>query len=119
VLEYARKNNITKVVIGKPLKPRWQEILTGSIGRTNFASGDVDVYVISARLELQKRWCRSIGSLIARRTVPAQFWLVALPPFLTFRARQPGTTNLVMLYLVSVLISAIYLGRGPSSWRDR
>ena len=27
VLDFARKNNITKVVVGKPLKPRWQEII--------------------------------------------------------------------------------------------
>lgn len=30
VLEYARKNNITKVVVGKPLRPL-EEIITGSI----------------------------------------------------------------------------------------
>ena len=50
VLEYARKNNITKVVVGKPLKPRWQELWSGSIvDQLIYASGDIDVYVISAR----------------------------------------------------------------------
>ena len=32
VFAYARKHNITKIVIGKPLRPRWQEWLSG-IGR--------------------------------------------------------------------------------------
>src|SRR5512147_1515889 len=50
VLEYAHRNNITKVVVGKPLKPRWQEIIKGSIvDQLVYASGDIDVYVISAR----------------------------------------------------------------------
>lgn len=117
VLDYARKHNITKVVLGKPLKPRWQEIIQGSVvDQLIYASGDIDVYVISARTELTKpiipadwqphrpagRYMLSMG-------------LVALSTLLGFTVR--GTlepTNLVMLYLASVVISAIFLGRGPS-----
>ena len=54
VLDFARKNNITKVVVGKPIKPRWQEMLSGSIvDQLVYASGDIDVYVISAEFEPQ------------------------------------------------------------------
>ena len=64
VLDFARKNNITKVVVGKPIKPRWQEILSGSIvDQLVYASGDVDVYVISAEFEPQ-------GSLVRRTFQP-------------------------------------------------
>jgi two-component system, OmpR family, sensor histidine kinase KdpD len=117
VLEYARKNNITKVVVGKPLKPRWQEILRGSVvDQLVYASGDIDVYVISARSEPGKpivpagwqphrplsRYLMSI-SLVALATLLGVFVRGELEP-----------TNLVMLYLMAVVLSAIILGRGPS-----
>jgi len=117
VLDYARKHNITKVVIGKPLKPRWQEIIQGSVvDQLIYASGDIDVYVISARTDLTKPiiptdWQphRPIGRYLL------SIGLVALSTLLGFTVR--GTlepANLVMLYLASVVISAIFLGRGPS-----
>jgi two-component system sensor histidine kinase KdpD len=117
VLEYARKNNITKVVVGKPLKPRWQEIITGSIpDQFIYASSNVDVYVISARTELIRPiipsdWQphRPIGRYLI------SIGLVALSTLLGFTVRgnlEPA--NLVMLYMASVVISAIFLGRGPS-----
>jgi two-component system sensor histidine kinase KdpD len=117
VLEFARKNNITKVVVGKPIKPRWQELWKGSIvDQLVYASGDIDVYVISAEFGAKKivvpetlhphrplgRYLLSLG-------------LVALSTLLSFFVRGDlEPTNLVMLYLTTVVISAIFLGRGPS-----
>lgn len=117
VLEFAHKNNITKVVVGKPLKPRWQELWSGSIvDQLIYASGDIDVYVISARAELSKPklptewqihrpWRRYVLGLL----------LVVISTSLGILIRgnlEPA--NLVMLYLASTVISAIFLGRGPS-----
>ena len=31
VIEYARSHNITKIIAGKPLRPRWRELLQGSV----------------------------------------------------------------------------------------
>jgi two-component system, OmpR family, sensor histidine kinase KdpD len=117
VLDYARKHNITKVVIGKPLKPRWQEIITGSVvDQLIYASGDIDVYVISARTELIKPiiptdWQphRPIGRYLLSLALVAISTLLGA---LVHRQFEPA--NLVMLYLASVVISAIFLGRGPS-----
>jgi two-component system sensor histidine kinase KdpD len=117
VLDYARRNNITKVVIGKPLKPRWQEIITGSVvDQLIYASGDIDVYVISARTELSKPviptdWQphSSIGRYLL------SLGLVGLSTLIGILVRgELEPANLVMLYLASVVISAIFLGRGPS-----
>jgi two-component system, OmpR family, sensor histidine kinase KdpD len=117
VLEYAHKNNITKVVVGKPIKPRWQEILTGSIvDQLVYASGDIDIYVISARegtstLSMPGAWQphRPLGRYLL------SLGLVALSTVIGVIVRGDlEPTNLVMLYMASVVISAIYLGRGPS-----
>ncbi len=117
VLEYARKHNVTKVVVGKPLKPRWQEMWSGPIvDQLIYASGDIDVYVISARAELSKpivptdwQMHRPLGRYFL------SLLLVAISTLFGIVVRgdlEPA--NLVMLYLASTVISAIFLGRGPS-----
>jgi len=117
VLEYAHKNNITKIVIGKPLKPRWQEIIKGSIvDELIYASGDVDVYVISAREGkstpiMPANWQphRPLGRYMLA------LGLVFLSTLLGLSIRgNLEPTNIVMLYLASTVISATFLGRGPS-----
>ena len=117
VLEYAHKNNITKVVVGKPIKPRWQELLKGSIvDQLVYASGDIDVYVISARegkssVSVPRDWQ-------PHRPLTRYFVSLALVALSTIAGVMVRSdlepTNLVMLYLASVVISAIFLGRGPS-----
>jgi len=117
VLEYSHKNNITKVVVGKPIKPRWQEIITGSIvDQLVYASGDIDVYVISAReetstLSMPRDWQphRPLGRYLFSLGLVALSTIVGV---IVRRDLEP--TNLVMLYMASVVISAIFLGRGPS-----
>lgn len=117
VLEYARKHNITKIVVGKPLKPRWQELVKGSVvDQLIYASGDIDIYVISAQADSSKpvvpvEWQphRPLGRYLF------SFGLVLASTLLGVTVRgdlEPA--NLVMLYLASTVISAIYLGRGPS-----
>lgn len=117
IIDFAHKNNITKIVAGKPLRSRWQEILRGSLVDTLIhRSGDIDVYVVTSSdkpsspveenlLRLHSPMYRYILSLL----------LVMLATFSGFliggRIEQ---TNLVMLYLLTVVISAIYLGRGPA-----
>lgn len=117
VLDFARKNNITKIVVGKPLKPRWQEMWRGSIvDQLIYAGGNIDVYVISAATEPRKKivpetWQphRPLGRYLL------SLGLVALSTLLSYVVRgnlEPA--NLVMLYLASVVVSAAFLGRGPS-----
>jgi len=117
IIEFAHKNNITKIVAGKPLRPRWQEILRGSLVDTLLRqSGDIDVYVITSSdvpsippeenpLKLHSSIYRYIYSflLVAVATITG---------FLIGGRLEP--TNLVMVYLLAVVIAAIYLGRGPA-----
>jgi two-component system sensor histidine kinase KdpD len=117
VLEYARKHNVTKVVIGKPLKPRWQEMWSGSVvDQLIYASGDIDVYVISAQPELSKSIVPTDWQLhrpLGRYFVSLLLVVISTLLGLLIRGNlEPA--NLVMLYLASTVISAVFLGRGPS-----
>jgi two-component system, OmpR family, sensor histidine kinase KdpD len=118
VLDFARQHNITKIIAGKPLRSRWYEFLHGGsvIDQIIRGSGKIDVYVISERAGTQARilphgwsphqpWTRYLGSL----GLVFIFTLLGFP-----LAAHLDPPNLVMLFLVAVIISAIYLGRGPA-----
>ena len=117
VFAYARKHNITKVVVGKPVRPRWREWLSGSVvDQLVYASGDIDIYVISGTAEggrpaMPTEW--TPHRPLARYLLSLALVALATLFGLVVRGRiEP--TNLVMIYLVAVVLSAIYLGRGPS-----
>jgi two-component system sensor histidine kinase KdpD len=116
IVPFARTHNITKIVIGKSLRSGWQELLRGSvINQVVRQSGDIDVYVISnepgplssqtraeARDVSRPAWGRYLQSV----------GLVLVATALGYPLRpliEP--TNLVMLYLVAVVVAALYLGR--------
>src|SRR5512135_3579827 len=117
ILDYARRHNIKKSVIGRPLRPRWMEWVRGSvIDQLTRHGGPIDVYVISGDTGDPKQslardwvphrpWRRYAGSvaLVALTTLIGEFFRPFISP-----------VNLVMLYLPAVVLVAVYLGRGPA-----
>jgi two-component system sensor histidine kinase KdpD len=117
-LQYAHAHNVTKIIVGKPPRSRWEDWLRGSVvDQLIHASGPIDVYVISGEAKMSspaaetrawlphRPWRRYLQSilLVALATLIGQPVSLFLSP-----------TNLVMLYLVAVVIAAVFLGRGPS-----
>ena len=117
VMEFAQKNNITKIIAGKPKQPRWLELLRGStVDQIIRLSGLVDVYVISSEPG-------SIRPVLAERFLPHRpvrryilsFLLAGLATLISWPVSSfLDPITLVMFYLIAVVIAAIYLGRGPS-----
>lgn len=116
VLEYARTHNITKIIAGKPLRSRWEELMRSSVvDQLVRRSGTIDVYVISGERVTapvavegwrpHRPWDRYLQALLLVLVASGIAWLVHL--FLT-------PTNLVMIYLLTTVVAAIYLGRGPA-----
>ncbi|HEX6384181.1 MAG TPA: sensor histidine kinase KdpD [Anaerolineae bacterium] len=118
IIDYARSYNVTKIVAGKPLQPRWVELLRGSIvDQIIHHSHDIDVYVISGLPELPEAPPVLPSSLRSRRwrRFGQSAILVAIVTLLGLPLRpliEP--TNLVMLYLLAVIVAAIRLGRSPA-----
>ena len=115
VLDYARRHNVTKIVMGKPDRPRWRELIqTSMVDRILRRSGPIDVVVVSSEPEETalppvrqqpvrfRNYAAALG-LAAAATVLCKFLQVALAP-----------TNMVMIYLLTVVIAAIRLGRKPA-----
>ncbi len=117
VLEYAHDHNITKIVVGKPLRSRWYDFIQGSmIDQIIRKSGKIDVYVVSEGIETtQKISVKSVKPTYRFRSYLLSVGLIALATLISLPLRNIfDPTNLVMLYLASVVISAVYLGRGPA-----
>src|SRR5574341_574900 len=117
LLSYARSRNVTKIIVGKPVRAWWKEWIFGSVvPELVHQSGEIDIYVITGEAgegqPLVRRSLRktsdlsgyayaSLGVLIAT----AIAWLM-FPYF--------GAANLIMMYLIAVIVIAIRCGRGPS-----
>lgn len=146
-LAYARQHNVTKIIVGQPLRPRWQTLLNGSVvERLIRRSGQIDVYVISGEPVIAtpgnasgggwlphrpyRRYLHSAGLALAATLVgfaidlqlTQEKWAVAVslisgagrPADLALSEPTLEPTNLVMIYLAAIVVSAIYLGRGPA-----
>ena len=117
VLAYARKHNVTKIVIGKPLRPRWWEIGGRSVvDELINASDEIDVFVLSAEPDERKpvvpvEWQphRPLGRYVIGAALVAISTVAGL-----FLRREIEPANIVMIYLAAVVVAAVYLGRGPS-----
>ena len=118
IIEFARKHNFTKIITGKPIRPLWQDILRGSVvDQLIRKSQNIDVYVINTNHSLDHdRWERTLDW----RMIPWYRYLLSLVlvTIASGLSRLVGSgispTNLVMIYLLAVVIAAIYLGRGPA-----
>ncbi|HLF27686.1 MAG TPA: DUF4118 domain-containing protein [Anaerolineae bacterium] len=118
ILNYARERNVSKIILGKPTKPRWRERLFGSIVDTMVRrSGEIDVYVITGDGDDTRP---SPATRALKRTSPwsAYGWAVVAVTVCTLLARLLWLTfepsNLIMVYLLGVVFVAMRFGRGPS-----
>ena len=121
VLEFAHEHNVTKIIAGKPLRARWFEMLRGSvIDQIIRGSGKIDVYMVTEGTETPPKAITEIfpDAVTPHRPLGRYFLslgLVFLVTLLGFPLQHLfDPTNLVMLYLLAVVIAAVFLGRGPS-----
>lgn len=120
VLDYARKHNITRIVLGKPTHSRLRDFVRGSLlDDIVRGSGDIEVHVVSGdRTAARAQTSPTEPSLAARSAPGAYAWtvaLVALSTGVAWLARAPlSAPDIVMLYLVMIVVVAVRFGRGPS-----
>ncbi|MHB8104181.1 MAG: DUF4118 domain-containing protein, partial [Dehalococcoidales bacterium] len=119
VVEFAAKNNITKIVIGKSQKNWWQRLFSMSIVNQLIRySEHFDVYIVGSRgesaqpepsktagKEHRPKWLRYLYGLgvVVLATLLGQF----IHDIFT-------TTTIAMLYMLCVVVTAYLWGLGPS-----
>ena len=115
--DYARNHNISKIIVGQ--LPRlagkngfWDQWLIRLFARTR----DLDVYIIRSKPGPRRKEKRPTTQLARRvRNLILALVLVGAATGLSELLRDFfDPTNLVMIYLLSTVIAAVYLGLGPS-----
>lgn len=117
LLSYARKHNVTRIILGKPTHSRLRDRVRGSLlGDVVRGSGDIDVHVISgAEMNESNKDPRP-----SRHQTPAGHYvyaalLVAFTLGLAILLRRAMIVpDLEMLFLLAVMVTAVWFGRGPS-----
>jgi two-component system sensor histidine kinase KdpD len=120
VLDHARAENVTRLVMGKPAHARWRDVVFGSLlDRIVRGSGAIDVLAIAGDSEEQQR--RSRARPHSRRAAtPAGSWIAALGAVGVVTAVDFGLrsvlepSDLAMLFLVAIVGVAMRYGRNPA-----
>lgn len=119
LVNYALSRNVTKIVAGKPLRPRWREWLRGSIiDQIVQRSQNMDVYVISGKPTVAQTAVSPFQAASPSFNWRAYLFSAGLVLLATL-AGLPlrsfiNPTNLVMLYLAVVMVTAVWQGRRPA-----
>lgn len=118
ILTYARRSNVTRIIIGKPTHPRIRDRLRGSLlDAIVRGSGDIDVHVISGDGFAEKP---ADSPSEARPSTPPLHYVVAavlvgvtlaVAVLLRMLLKLPDPE---MLFLLAVMLTAVRFGRGPS-----
>lgn len=123
LLELARKRNVSQIIIGKPLYSRLWEFIHGSVvDKVIRLSHGVSVHVIPGNPKLvqeravnqkpaeQPPWeLVSLLPYVASLLIMVVLTVIAVP-----LKNMLGLVNIAMLYLLPILLSAVWWGTRPS-----
>lgn len=124
LLRLAQQRNVTQIVVGKPLQTHWRDRLRGGslVDRLIRAGSDIDIYVVSGQkgerersprppsplFQLQSTWREYAWAAVIVAIVTAILLAVhSIWPWISYQA-------VGLIELMSVLLIAVYLGRGPA-----
>lgn len=113
ILKFAHERNVTRIIMGKPIKPRWKELLFGSVSEKLIRkSNDIDIYITSSHKE------KPLASTFLKRSKQVgwlnyvlAFFVTALTTLLNLVIYPyVGLSNIMLVYLGGIVILAM-LGR--------
>jgi two-component system sensor histidine kinase KdpD len=120
VIDYARANNVTHLIVGKSDRSRWRQLLQGSITqRLINRAGGINIHVIEVPAE------RADGTPPLPVAAPKPAFnpkpyaiatllvLLAIPVAMGLHDWL-GVTNVALVFLTAILIGAVLQGLGPS-----
>lgn len=119
ILDIARSHNITAIVVGKPRHSRFWEFISGSVvDKIIRESGGINVYVIQGVAEYEE--APIVNTMKPAKHTPFSNYYTGLAMVVMttvinwFLSSQLELVNIALLYLIPVLLSAVWWGRWPS-----
>jgi two-component system sensor histidine kinase KdpD len=121
IVNFARNQNVTKIIIGKSRHSHLRSVLQRSISDQIITkSGPIDVIIVSSEPERQEI---SAGSSVVQSWQPHRPWrryawglalMAAATAICYLVAPYISPTNLIVIYLLATVVTALFLGRGPA-----
>lgn len=120
ILDVARSHNVTSLIVGKPLHSRLWELLHGSVVDKLIREGEgISVYVLHGEIEKENKpsvrtapsvshhasWYHFIAGFFMTAAITSVSWVLQT---------QLELVNIALLYLMPVLLTAVWWGRWPS-----
>jgi two-component system sensor histidine kinase KdpD len=118
IIRFARENNITRIVIGKPLRPTIVEFFKRSpVSRLLRASGDFELHLITPTIEGKKEDIlppprQTAFNVSPYLTALGMIAMITLINLVLQRIVDPS--SLVYIYLIATSVSALLFGMWPS-----
>jgi two-component system sensor histidine kinase KdpD len=119
-VRYARKRNATKIVVGKPTRPRWQELFRPSfLDEIVRKSLEIDVYVISGQPGVESAPAapatpRPPQAIALRGAIAAVSVTAVCTAIGWYGFGQDQLADVVMTYLLGVVVVSMRFGYVPS-----
>ncbi len=117
IVNFVHQRQITRIIAGKPTRPRWKAIFSESpVDELVRRSGAIDVYLITGEPSEPKE----SPILVQVKPLRLPGYEMALIYFILATGlsflMHPffALPNLIMVYLVGVMVTAIHCGRGPA-----
>ena len=118
IVNFARQRNLTRVIAGKPTRrPGWRDILFGSpLEELLRLSGDLEIRVISGEVGQPPEAVVSVQPKRIRYSgyEGALLYLILATGLCFLMYPYFDLPNLIMVYLLAVMVTAIQCGRGPA-----
>jgi two-component system sensor histidine kinase KdpD len=118
IMSYAREQNITKIVIGKRIRPRWKDLLFRSLADELVrSSGEIDISIVTNEVS---DFTKPKPKTPSKSTIPWKIYgitlgVIALATcFNLLIYPYLHTSSLLMVYLLAVIIIALFGYTGPS-----
>lgn len=117
IVNFARQRNVTRIIVGKPRRSFWKGILSGSpVDQLVRTSGEIDVYVITGEpgepreaayvIRPKRIQLSDYGTGVLYLILATAICFLMYPYF--------HLSNLIMVYLLGVMLTATGCGRGPA-----
>jgi two-component system sensor histidine kinase KdpD len=119
ILRHAAASNVTQIIVGKPVKPRWREWLGASVSHELIRrAGDIGVHIVALR-EQQPDEAGAIAALGKAGFSSGPYLYAAAYVAVALGAAQllsqiMDLRNIALVFLTAVLASAVTSGLRPA-----
>lgn len=117
ILKFVRERNISRVIIGKPGRSLWKSVLSGSpVDQLVRMSGEIDVYVMAGEPGKRETAAHAGRPKVTRLPDYGTGFLFLIMATVLCFLMYPyfQLSNLIMMYLLGVMLTATDCGRGPA-----